>query len=219
MSSAASRAPIDFSPRLRAASRIQRIASAIRRTGRTSTGTWKFAPPTRRLFTSTIGREFASAVLKTSSGSLPPFFWICSKAPYRMRSATDFLPAVISTLTNFATSLEPNFGSGRISRLGISLRRGISRSVRSDSGQRSGGLRLLRAVLRARLLAVLDARGVEAAAHHVVTHARQVLHAAAADQHHRVLLQVVAFAADVADHLEAVGETDLRDLPQRGVRL
>src|SRR6266496_5130405 len=42
-----------------------------------------------------------------------------------MRSATDFLPAVISTLTNFATSLEPYFGSDRISRFGTSLRRGI----------------------------------------------------------------------------------------------
>src|SRR5512142_2260156 len=122
-----------------------------------------------------------------------------------MRSATDFLPAVISTLTNFATSLEPNFGSGRISRLGTSLRRGIASSDQLCG--RSGGLRLLRAVLRSRLLAVLDAGGVEAAAHHVIAHARQVLHAAAADQHHRVLLQIVALAADVADHLEAVGET------------
>src|SRR5438128_3174046 len=42
-----------------------------------------------------------------------------------MLSATDFLPSAISTLTNFATSLLEYFGSGRISRLGISLRRGI----------------------------------------------------------------------------------------------
>ena len=81
MSSAARRWPIDFSPRLRAASRSQRIASAVRRTGRTSTGTWKLAPPTRRLFTSTIGREFDSAWVKTSSGSLPPFLAIDSNAP------------------------------------------------------------------------------------------------------------------------------------------
>ena len=53
----------------------------VRRTGRTSTGTWKLAPPTRRLFTSTIGREFDSAWLKTSSGSLPPFLAIDSNAP------------------------------------------------------------------------------------------------------------------------------------------
>src|SRR4051794_33745531 len=188
--SAASRWPIDFSPRFLAASRSQRIASAIRRTGRTSTGTWKFAPPTRRLLTSTIGREFASARLKISSGSLPPFFEIDSKAPYRMRSATDFLPAVISTLTNFATSLFPYFGSGRISRLGISLRRGISLPQFKSSCccvlWRSGLLRLLCTVLRARLLAVLHACGVETAANHVIAHPGQVLHATPADQHHRV---------------------------------
>jgi hypothetical protein len=54
-----------------------------------------------------VGAKFESAWLNTSSGSLPPFFEIDSKAPYRMRSATDFLPAVISTFTNFATSLLP----------------------------------------------------------------------------------------------------------------
>src|SRR6266481_1174614 len=43
-----------------------------------------------------------------------------------MRSATDFLPWLISTLTNFATSLLEYLGSGRISRLGISRRRGMS---------------------------------------------------------------------------------------------
>ena len=45
------------------------------------TGTWKFAPPTRRLFTSTIGRLLVSARLKISNGSLPPFFAIDSNAP------------------------------------------------------------------------------------------------------------------------------------------
>src|SRR5690349_2402552 len=43
-----------------------------------------------------------------------------------MFSATDFLPDSIRTLTNLATSVLPNFGSGRISRLGTSRRRGIS---------------------------------------------------------------------------------------------
>src|SRR4029434_8885698 len=135
-----------------------------------------------------------------------------------MRSATDFLPAVISTLTNFATSVFVYFGSGRISRLGTSLRRGIF-FPRISCRSGSGGLRLLGAVFRARLLAVLDARGVSAAAHHVIAHARQVLDAAAANQHDRVLLQVMAFAADVADDLEAVGEPHLRDFPQRGIGL
>src|SRR5215212_933306 len=141
-----------------------------------------------------------------------------------MRSATDFLPAVISTLTNLATSVEPYFGSGRISRLGTSLRRGMVQPQFESLicwalGLRSSLLGLLRTVLRARLLPVLDACGVEAAADHVIAHAGQILHTAAADQHHRVLLQVVAFAADVADHLEAVGEANLRDLPEGRVGL
>src|SRR6185503_4398312 len=49
--------------------------------------------------------------------------------------------------------------------------------------------------------------------------ARQVLHAAAANEHHRVLLQVVALAADVADDLVAVGEAHLGDLAKRRVGL
>src|SRR2546430_15991252 len=69
------------------------------------------------------------------------------------------------------------------------------------------------------LLAVLDPLRVEHAAQDVVAHARQVLDAAAADHHHRVLLQVVSLARYVADHLEAVGETHLGDLAQRRVRL
>src|SRR5260221_723434 len=76
-----------------------------------------------------------------------------------------------------------------------------------------------RAVLRTALAAILDALGVERAADDVVAHAGQILDAAAADQHHRVLLQVMAFAGDVARHLEPVGETDAGDLAQRRVRL
>src|SRR6266581_3408890 len=119
-----------------------------------------------------------------------------------MRSATAFLPRVISTLTNFASSTLANFGSGRISRLGPSLRRGML---------------LYRPLGQADLGAL--APYFEGAAHDVVAHARQVLHAPAADQHHRVLLQVMALAADVADHLEAVGQAHLRDLAQRGIGL
>src|ERR1700682_4857439 len=80
-----------------------------------------------------MGFAFESAWLKTSSGALPPFFEIDSNAPYTMRSATDFFPWLISTLTNFATSPLEYFGSGRISRLGISLRRGINYSVSGES--------------------------------------------------------------------------------------
>src|SRR5690606_30457000 len=61
--------------------------------------------------------------------------------------------------------------------------------------------------------------GVERAAHGVVTHARQVLDATAADQHHAVLLQVVALAADVRDHLVAIGQAHLGHLAKGRVRL
>src|ERR1043165_6828151 len=126
-----------------------------------------------------------------------------------MRSATDFLPRVISTFTNFATSTLLNFGSGRISRLGTSLRRGMV----------LGQFRSFGPVFRASLLPVLDALGIERTANDVVAHARQVLDPAAADQDNRVLLQVVALAADVTDDFEAVGEPHLGNLAKRRVRL
>src|SRR6202012_4160010 len=55
-------------------------------------------------------------------------------------------------------------------------------------------LRPLRAVLRARLLAVLDTLGIERAANDVIANAGKILHATAADHDHGVFLKVVAFA-------------------------
>ena len=80
-------------------------------------------------------------------------------------------------------------------------------------------LLLLGAVLRAALLAVGDAGGVERRADHLVADARQILHAAAADEHDRVLLQVVPVTRDVGADLDAVRQPDARDLAQRRVRL
>src|SRR4051794_443447 len=80
-------------------------------------------------------------------------------------------------------------------------------------------LLLLRAVPAASLLAVADALGVQRAADDLVAHAREVLHPAAAHEHHRVLLQVVAHAGDVGGHLDATGEPHASDLAQRRVRL
>src|SRR5262249_7765963 len=77
----------------------------------------------------------------------------------------------------------------------------------------------LRAVLRTAAAAVLDARSVEAAAQDVVADAGQVAHAAAAGEHGRGLLEVVALARDVDRRLLAVAEPHARDLAQRGVRL
>src|SRR5450755_3993512 len=80
-------------------------------------------------------------------------------------------------------------------------------------------LRTLRAVLGTALLTVLDALGIEDAAENVVTHAGQILDAAAADHDHRVLLKVMAFTRNVADDLETVGQAHLGDLTKRRVRL
>src|SRR4051812_264878 len=80
-------------------------------------------------------------------------------------------------------------------------------------------LLLLRAVPAASLLAVADTLGVQRAADDLVAHAREVLHPAAAHEHHRVLLQVVADARDVGGHLDATGEPHASDLAQRRVRL
>src|SRR5690606_28880500 len=82
-----------------------------------------------------------------------------------------------------------------------------------------GLLRTLGAVLGASLLAILDALQVERAAHDVITHTRQILDTTAAHQHHRVLLQVVTFAADVRNDFVAVGEAHLRNFTKRRVRL
>src|SRR5215213_9702084 len=128
------------------------------------------------------------------------------------RSATDFFPPVISTLMNLETSWLAYFGSGRTSRFGISLRRGVISPVLR-------GFSALSAVFRTALFPVFHACSVETAAHHVVAHAGQVLDPAAADQHDRVLLKVVAFAADIADNLEAVRQPHLGDFPKRRVRL
>ena len=78
---------------------------------------------------------------------------------------------------------------------------------------------LLGAVAAAGLLAVAHAGGVERAADDLVADAGEVLHPAAADEHDRVLLEVVALAGDVGGDLHAAGEAHTGDLAQRRVRL
>src|SRR5438046_4711508 len=154
-----------------------------------------------------------------------------------MPSATDFLPSSMTEFMNLERTMSPNFGSGRISRFSGRRRRdiGLFLSLQPDpepvgplqsstlmgalSGAYSRGLLgTLGAVLGARLPAVLDALRVENAAKDMVTHARKVAHAAAADQHDAVLLEVVALAGDVADHFTLVGQADLGHLAKRRVR-
>src|SRR4051794_37632422 len=108
-----------------------------------------------------------------------------------MRSAVDFLPSSMTLLITCWTSRERWTGSGSICRIWAAARRGIDL------------LLLLHAVLRAGLLAVADAGGVERSAHDLVAHARQVLDAAATHEHDGVLLEVVALARDVGGDLDA----------------
>src|SRR5947209_1141164 len=125
-----------------------------------------------------------------------------------MRSEVDFLPSSITLLMTCWTSRDPCRASGSSGRTPAAERRGIERLLLG-----------LHAVLRAGLLAVRDAGGVERAANDLVAHARQVLDAAASHEHDRVLLEVVALARDVARDLHAVGQPHAGDLAQRRVRL
>src|SRR5882672_11410102 len=150
-----------------------------------------------------------------------------------MPSATDFLPSYIRLFMNFASTMSPYLASGVTSRFSARWRRDIVGSFVSSllwipararfawlagmTATRS--LRPFCSVHGAALFAVLDALRIEHAAQDVITNARQILDAAAADQHHRVLLQIVAFARDVTHHLVTVGEANFRDLAQGRVRL
>ena len=53
----------------------------------------------------------------------------------------------------------------------------------------------------------------------MVTHAGQVAYTAAADEHHAVLLQVVANTRNVARTFDLIGQTDTGDLTQGGIGL
>src|SRR5262249_44280709 len=77
----------------------------------------------------------------------------------------------------------------------------------------------LGAVLGPALLALGNTGAIQGAANRVVADSGEILDAATTDEHHRVLLEVMAFATDVAGDLVAVGETDAANLAQRRVRL
>src|SRR5690606_7605468 len=81
------------------------------------------------------------------------------------------------------------------------------------------GFRAFGAVFRAALATCRYTGGIERAAHGVITHTRQVLHPATANQDHGVFLQVVAFAPDVGGHFVAAGQAHTAHLAQSRVRL
>src|SRR5688572_32772023 len=80
-------------------------------------------------------------------------------------------------------------------------------------------LAALRAVLAAAALAAVDAERVERPADDVISDAREVAHAAAADQHDAVFLEVVLLTGDVCRDFLAVAEPHAGDLAEGRVRL
>jgi hypothetical protein len=77
----------------------------------------------------------------------------------------------------------------------------------------------LRSVLRPSLLPIGDAGSVQRSAHDVITHAWEVFYAASADQHNRVLLQVVPYAGDIGRHFDSIGQANAGHLAQSRIRL
>ncbi|SHU36887.1 Uncharacterised protein [Mycobacteroides abscessus subsp. abscessus] len=75
------------------------------------------------------------ARLSVTTGSVPVLSRACSRAPYTMRSAMDFLPSSSTLLTSCVTSCEPYTGSLTRGREGAGPLRGISSS---PSWRRSG---------------------------------------------------------------------------------
>src|SRR5690606_2994533 len=67
--------------------------------------------------------------------------------------------------------------------------------------------RTLGTVLGTTLLTVFHAGGIQRTTHGVVAHTRKVFYTTATDQNYAVLLQVVAFTADVRRNFVAVGQT------------
>ena len=65
-----------------------------------------------------------------------------------------------------------------------------------------------RTVFRTAFLAVVYPGRIERAAYDGVTYTGQVFYPAAAHQYDGVLLEVVAFARDIADHFDPVGHPD-----------
>src|SRR4051794_25237207 len=147
------------------------------------------------------------ARFSVTTGSVPLFSRQPSRAPYTMRSASCRLPPTRILFTSCVTSGELYTGSGTTGWRGAGPLRGMS------------ALLLLRAVTAAGLLAVADTLGVQRTANDLVADAREVLHTTAANEHDRVLLQVVADARDVRRHLDLAAELHTSDLAQRGVRL
>ena len=80
-------------------------------------------------------------------------------------------------------------------------------------------LRSFRSIFWPLLFSSFNARRVQYAADDVITHAREIFHAAATDHHDGVFLQTVLLARDVRCNFHAVRKAHPRYFAQCGVRL
>src|SRR5262245_28152596 len=155
-----------------------------------------------------IGVALRIAASRISSPGRPACASARASAWLRIRSARFCLPPRMSFAEKRAVMRLAGTTSYLVLR-GMLVRRGMLGAF----------LLGLRAVLAATLLAVAHTGGVEGAADDVVLDRRQVLHATAAHEHDRVLLQVVADPRDVGRHFHLVRQPHAGDLAERRVRL
>src|SRR6185312_6176736 len=136
-----------------------------------------------------------------------------------MLNAVFFLPCHIRLLTNRVTNLSLYFASGaRGNFLACVFLIVLSEflSCLFFSCGFSSGLFLLRTILAAALLPVLYTRRIQTAPDDMITYTGKVLYTTTADQHDRVLLQIVPLTRDISDHLHFVRQTNLRHLTESG---
>jgi len=80
-------------------------------------------------------------------------------------------------------------------------------------------LRSLSAVLGTALLAIFDTEGILGAADDVVTHAREILYTASADEDHRVFLEIMTYAGNIGRNLYPVSKPNTSYLAESRIRL
>mgnify|MGYP001770812832 CR=1 FL=1 len=121
-------------------------------------------------------------------------------------------------------------GSGNTSRFSATLLRAIFSQVRFDRRQAKrmpavqsssllSSLGPFCAVFRTPLFPICDARGIERTADNMVSDTGQILNATSADEHDRVLLQIMSDTRNVSCDLDLVSQANARDLTQSRIRL
>ena len=116
-------------------------------------------------------------------------------------------------LINLVTSVLWNLGSGCTGLFSAAFLLDIYHPAQES------GFRFLSAVLAPALFAIVHTAGVKRAADNMVTHTGQILNTPAANQHYRMLLQIVPLTGDIRGYLVAVGQPHTGHLTQSRVRL